>query len=175
MTTSVPGYIWDATLGEWRLIVGVPGPRGVQGIQGEIGPMGPQGIQGIQGLPGFAPRELAVVTTSSLPTDASWTGTVAMALGYRLLRLQLDRPARVRVYDTVGHQSADLNRGTDLDPVGNHGVVLEYVAGELDFFLNPIVDGASNEAVPTVDIPVTITNLGGAGTVTLTLTYTRSE
>lgn len=126
----------------------------------------------------FAPaRATSTVTTASLATGASEKTTIKLSRGYKLYSLAVDRFARARVYATAAQQDADISRAFGTDPTGNHGVMLDYQVSQapLSRSLSPMVDGMSLEAAPTDDIPVTINNLGSTGTVTLTLTWIRTE
>lgn len=164
---------------------GPTGPAGETGATGATGPAGPQGIQGIQGpagadgadgADGFAPRTDAEIVTSSIADDAWWSGTATLKPGYRLLKIQTDVPARVRVYDSTVSRTADVGRGIGTDPTGPHGVILDFVttATYLEWWLNPVVDGYTTDG--TDSVPILVTNLsGGTAVITVTLTWTRSE
>ena len=168
---------------------GPPGPAGPQGIQGEPGPAGadgatgPAGPQGIQGEPGpagadggFVSRTTSEVTTSSLANNAYEETTVTLKPGYRLLKVETDVAARVRVYDSTASRTADAARAIGTDPSGVHGVVLDLVTtpSVLAWWLSPVVDGYTVDATDTV--PLSITNLSGStDTVTVTFTWVRSE
>lgn len=142
-------------------------------LVGPVGPAGPAGADGLQ------PRATAVKTTAaSLADGATEVGTIAMATGYRVSKIQTDVPARVRLYATAAQRDADVSRAIGTDPTGDHGLLLEYVttASQLTGTLTPVVDGYSLESTPSTGIPITITNLSGAaGSVTTTLTYQRTE
>ena len=168
---------------------GATGPAGPQGIQGEPGPAGadgatgPAGPQGIQGEPGpagadggFVSRTTSEVTTSSLANNAYEETTVTLKPGYRLLKVETDVAARVRVYDSTASRTADAARDIGTDPSGVHGVVLDLVTtpSVLVWWLSPVVDGYTVDATDTV--PLSITNLSGStDTVTVTFTWVRSE
>lgn len=161
----------------------VPGPQGPEGPPGPAGAdstvPGPQGPEGPPGPPGdLTVREAKTHTTASLANNASEQSSVVLYEGYRVLRVETDIPARVRLYATAAQQAADAARAIGTDPAGNHGVVLEVVTevGNLAYALSPIPHGFSMEAVPSANIPITVTNLSGAtGTVAVTLTYQRTE
>lgn len=123
-------------------------------------------------------RTTSQVTTESLADDAADDTTVELAAGYRVLAVETDVPARVRLYATTAHQAADSARGIGVDPEGNHGVYLDVVTTSevLTVVTSPAVDGVSMADPPTADIPVTITNLsGGTAAVTATFTWIRTE
>ncbi|HET8588981.1 MAG TPA: hypothetical protein VFM01_05060, partial [Nakamurella sp.] len=124
-----------------------------------------------------APRNTATVTTASLTTGASGDVSLTMAETYRLLSLATDKPARVRVYATSADRSADASRPVGTDPDDTAGVMLEYVttADALSVVLSPMVLGASMESTPSASIPVSVTNNGSAGTVTVTVIWEAAE
>ena len=99
-----------------------------------------------------------------------------MKPGYRLLKVETDVAARVRVYDSIDHRTADAARAIGTDPSGVHGVILDLVttASTLAWWLSPVVDGYTENAGDTV--PLAITNLSGStDTVTVIFTWVRSE
>lgn len=125
--------------------------------------------------PGYI-RTTITQTSPSLAANAVWQGSIGLPPGYRLYKVQTDRAARVRIYTTATAQAADVNRTVGTSPTGDHGLVLEYVttSSVLSADLSPLVDGYD----PDEDyvVPLTLTNLSGAtSTVTLTLTYVRTE
>ena len=123
-------------------------------------------------------RATAAHSTASLAVNATENAQIAMAKAYRLLRIQTNRPARLRVYTTAAKRTADAGRAVGTDPTGDHGVVLDYVttASLLAADLSPAVDGANLEAIPTADIPIAVENRdSGAGVVTVTFTYLPEE
>jgi hypothetical protein len=125
-----------------------------------------------------AARTTATKTTASLAAGAREAGTVVLGWGFRVYKLSTNRPARVRLYDTVAHRDADLARAAATEPTGDHGVLLDYVtqAGALAATLSPLVDGFDGDATLDMAIPITIDNLDSVtGTVSVTLTYVRTE
>lgn len=112
-----------------------------------------------------------IVTTGSLADDATATGTVAFADGWRLLNVATDEPARVRLYVDTDARTADASREIGTDPTGPHGVLLDLVTddGELDWPMSPAVDGWGDP------VPYAITNLSGStDTIEVTFTWVRS-
>ena len=156
---------------------GDQGPPGPAGADGAIGPQGPQGDPGPAGADGgFVARTTATLTTASLADDATEDNTITLKPGYRLLKVETDIAARVRIYDSTASQTADASRQIGTDPTGAHGVILDFVTtpSVLAWWLNPAVDGYMTTATDTV--PVSVTNLSGStDTVTVTLTWVRSE
>lgn len=153
---------------------GATGATGPKGDTGDTGPMGPAGPAGSGGA--FEARTTATLTTSSLSDGATENASLTMQPGYRLLKIETDVAARVRVYDSTTSRTADASRAIGTDPTAPHGVILDFVttASVLSWWMNPLVDGYTADASTTV--PVAVTNLSGAtDTVTVTLTWVRSE
>lgn len=122
-------------------------------------------------------RQTVQIVTASLAQDAGAVGVVDLAPGWRLYKVELDRPARIRLYASVAQRTADLSRpiGTDPDLESDHGLFFEFASADtlLSAQLSPQVLGYC----PTgTQVPWAITNLDtDTGTVTATLTYVRTE
>lgn len=127
---------------------------------------------------GLQSRTTATITTASLAAGASESGSVPLAKGYRLLRLQTDRPARVRLYGTAAARDADASRPVGTDPTGNHSLMLEFVttASLLAADLSPTVDGFNGDTTPGTAAYYRITNQdSSSGTVGVSLTWIQTE
>jgi len=170
------------SLVSWVLLLppgaqGDPGPAGADGLDGAQGPQGIQGPKGDQGDPGgFVSRTTSNVTTSSLATNATEDITITLKPGYRLLKVETDVPARIRVYDSTDSRTADASRTIGTDPQGDHGVILDFVTtdADLSLWLSPVVDGYTSDA--SDNVPLAITNLSSStDTVTITFIWVRSE
>lgn len=151
----------------------------IDGIVGPQGPVGPQGVQGVQGpagspLPG---RAELTFTTATLATAAGESGDVTLALGYRIMRIDTTRAARVRFYTTPAKRSADILRTATDDPEGDHGCVVEVLttAELLGLDTSPVPQGYSMEDPPSADIAWRVDNLGAAGPVGVTLLWQPQE
>jgi len=116
-------------------------------------------------------------TTSVLAPDAIESGAVTAFPGWRVIKLETNRPARVRLYPTIAQRDADLARPIGVAPQPNSGRLLEVVtyAGALVWAMNPTVDlAAAEKEDPTFFSAVT--NLDSvAGAVVTTYTYVRTE
>lgn len=133
-------------------------------------------LKGEDGEDGWAPRETALVTTTSLSHGSSEDLILTLTAGYRLLKIETDYPARVRVYDSLEKQTLDKFRPIGQDPKGNHGVILDFATTQEDlmWWLNPVVDGYVTDN--TNNVPITVTNISGCQNfITLSLTWIRSE
>lgn len=112
----------------------------------------------------------------NLASGASGITGLNLGIGYRLYKVNADRPARIRMYAGSGYQMPDRSRPLGADPVGDHGVMLDFfLNSDLSWAMTPLVDGANLEDVPSSAVPVTITNYGAAGVVTVALLYARTE
>jgi hypothetical protein len=152
-------------------------PRAVRVYTGDgwqdialVGPSGPPGSP----LPA---REDVTFTTGTLAANASETGVVTVAKGFRILRLETSQAAWVRFYTTVAKRTADAGRLIDEDPEGDHGVTFEAITDPdlLGFDCSPVPQSYSMESPPTDAIPYRVTNLDAAGAITLTLTIQKQE
>lgn len=134
---------------------------------------------GVGGGGGSLPsRTTAVYTTASLASNAEETGTLALAVGYRLLKIETSAPARVRLYAAVTYQIADASRAAGVDPTGDHGLIFDFVSTDtvLSAVLSPTVDGMSMEAPPSSSIPITVQNLAAVpAAILVTLTWISTE
>jgi hypothetical protein len=128
------------------------------------------------GYTGFESRTTTSITTAELSPNAIENIEVELKPGYRLLKVETDVPARIRVYASAESRTADASRAIGTDPSGVHGVILDLVTtgSTLVWWLSPVVDGYTSNAGDTV--PLAITNLSGStDTVTVTFTWVRSE
>jgi len=163
----------------WGLIA-EQGDAGPTGETGATGATGAQGLQGEKGDPGspLPSREQTVLSTAALAASAGESGTVILAKGFRVIRLTTNRPARVRLYATEIQRDADIGRSELVDPVGNHGLVMEILTTTtvLTLDLSPVPQGYSFESPPTADIAYRVDNRDAVtGVVEATFTWQEQE
>jgi len=128
---------------------------------------------------GLPMREVASVTTIPLATDEVDEVQIRLAPSYRLMKIETSQPARVRVYATGWQRIDDSARPIGTDPVGDHGLVLEFVttAELLSMSLSPVVEGFNGDPPdfgslsPSPYIPLLVQNLDPA-TEEITVTFT---
>jgi len=121
-------------------------------------------------LPSTAPNTV-VVTTSTLENLGTELGTVTMGQRFQVLKVETNRPARVRLFHSVDDRSADITRTPGDIPVDGVGVYLDLVtyAGSLVFPLTPVVHGFLDTGSA---VPYAIQNIsGGSASVTTTFTF----
>lgn len=167
--------LYDDNLGNpvtdttWWQLLAAAGAKGDTGLQGETGAAGSP-------LPG---RQTVQVVTASLVVGAAQTGVVALAKGFRVLKVATDKPAWVRLYTSPTKRDGDAARLVNVDPTGDHGVILEVItkAGQLSYELvSPTPSGFSGENPPSANIAYRISNVdSSAGPVTVTFTYQQQE
>jgi hypothetical protein len=99
------------------------------------------------------------------------------AIGFRVLRIDTSQAAWVRMYTTTLKRQNDAGRPSSVDPTGDHGVIVEGItsAALLGFDCSPVPQGYSMESPPQPHIAYNVTNLGGAGTVTVSLVVQDQE
>lgn len=126
---------------------------------------------------GAMSRYEQVEPSGSIVADNTQFTTLTAYPGIRLLKIETDRPARIRVYNTEEYRAADLDRGLGIKPSGDHGRLLEVVttADLLELTLSPAVDMHSKEPFFN-DFYVSIQNRDSVdGAVVTTYTYIRTE
>ncbi len=124
------------------------------------------------------PRKTVTYTTAALADGSGESGTVIMAKGYKVLRVETDRACRVRLYTTTAKRDADVSRLATDDPLGDHGCIAEWItlAILLSVDCAPEMIGANMEAAPVSAIAIRVENLSGAAhTVAVTLTFQEQE
>jgi hypothetical protein len=123
-------------------------------------------------------RQTVSHTTTNLPDGSSETATIPLGLTYRLMSITVDRPARVRLYDSATAQTQDLTRLTTVPPGLGAGVVcdISLATGLLSYSLHPQIVGSSLDPTPSSNIPITIGNASGqTSTVQVSFLYMVTE
>lgn len=135
-----------------------------------------QALQARQNLKIY--RSTASVTTTSLSPQATESGIVTMARAFTVLKITTDYPARVRLYDTVAHRDADVNRAVGIYPSDSSGCLFEFIT-TASLLTAPIirpVNGFNAEATVSSSIAYNITNMDGSTrAITATLAFLPTE
>lgn len=119
------------------------------------------------------------IDTPLLVTGQQFFGTIAMAQCFAVLNCTVTQVARVQLYSTNAFQIADAGRG-QTPPAGTtqHGVIMDLYLNtpdKLAWVMSPIAEGA-NQDDPQVDYAyLTVTNLGPAGVISVTITFVPEE
>lgn len=100
-------------------------------------------------------------TTPLLSPQAIASGVISLARAFTLLTIQTNYAARVRLYDTIAHRNADLNRGIGIYPADDSGCLFEFITSAtlLSATIGRPVNGFNNETVVSDSIAYSITNL----------------
>lgn len=119
-------------------------------------------------------RQTAQIVTATLTPDQEFTGTVVIGKSYLLLKVVASSDCRIRLYETEGARTADLDRPITVDYEAGQGVVCDlYPEGtSLTIILSPRVEGGNQETVTSVNIPYAIQNKGlASAAITITFHY----
>lgn len=177
VTIPGPGPAYSLTVAKGALVI--PGVDDIT-LVGDVD-LTDQGAGAVTitvGVGSLPSRATVTVVTAALADLATEDLLFALAPSFRLLRVQTDAAARVRLYATAADRTADASRPVGTDPTADHGVILDHVTtvGDLDWRLSPIVDGSSMDAPPVANIAAAITNRSGAArTISVTLTFVPTE
>lgn len=154
------------------VVEGGGGGAGGRPTRGQIWPRSGGGSSSV------GSRQTVAYVSGSLDEGATETGLVALGPSYRILKVQLNRQGRVRLYDTVAHRDADEARpkSVPISATADHGMMMDVAlqTGALTRTMTPLVDGVNFETGDSV--PITVENLdSSAGSVEVTLTFIKTE
>jgi len=134
---------------------------------------------GVVTVQGVTPegRKTATITTPSIATNASWSGTIVLGKAYRLYAISTSQACRTRLYTTASALAGDASRPIGTDPVDGSGVLFEFVSDStlLSSNLSPLVDGYSGDSPAVDNINIAVTNLTTTNPITITFTYLKTE
>lgn len=119
-----------------------------------------------------------VKTTGSLADGATENSTASLGKSFVLSKIAADRACRVRAYRSPAYRTADAARAIGIDPIGEHGVIVDcnIIGANLTLDLSPIVFGSTSEVPPSGNIALAIENKsGGASPVEVTFTLNKFE
>jgi len=107
-------------------------------------------------------------TVEDLDTGDGAFGSLALGRAYRLIKVEVDKPCRLRLYASTEQRTADGDRNRDEDPQGDHGVILEVIMTDeiLSMNLLPAPHGYTDVVSGTT--PFSIVNDGDDGDITIT-------
>lgn len=124
-------------------------------------------------------RKTVAATTPSMAAAASETATtIALGKGCTVVKLATDYPAWVRIYSSAAAQTADAARAQNVDPTGEHGLLLEVITTSDNLSLNlaPPAICYSLESSPGANLTMTVKNLDTeARAITVTATIVPFE
>jgi hypothetical protein len=118
-------------------------------------------------------RSTVAVTTASLANNAVENGVIVLGKSSLVSRFVGTAKSRIRLYSTAAYRTADAARVPGIDPIGEHGVMLDIVlpTGILSWDLSPLSLVTNDDVAPVANIYYAIQNLSGAAAaITATLT-----
>lgn len=105
------------------------------------------------------PTHTVTYTSASLANNASATGVITLAPGFTILKVTTPFAARVRLYQSTAHRTADASRPVGVLPSGDHGLIFEEDGSTAASYATVVVGGLLGA---TADCPIAITNRSGA-------------
>lgn len=117
-------------------------------------------------------------TAADLAAGATENLDAPLGKTFIMSRIATDRPARVRIYSSAAARTADAARAAGVDPVGEHGVILDAVttADNLILDLAPMIFGSDSKGSRDGLFPAAVQNKdAGAGQVNVSFTVTKLE
>jgi len=127
---------------------------------------------------GLSSRATFSTSTSAISSGTTANVTISNAYkGYLLYKIAATTSSWVRIYTDSASRTADASRTQGQDPSFSSGVIAEVITtGSQTILVSPGVIGFNNEASPTSDIHLAITNNYSASTaITVTLTLVQLE
>ena len=120
-------------------------------------------------------RDTFNITTGSIPAGDSADVNIEIYKSYALMKVQVDRPAWIRIYTDAASRDADVGRTQD--SAAASGLVTEIITTAPETVnLAPAPIGFNNESPVTNVIPMKVVNLSGlSNTVDITLTALKLE
>jgi len=94
----------------------------------------------------------AIITTAALVPGGAQTGSVTMAAEVSVTRIQTNRAARVRIYESAATRDADIARPLEVRATEESGQIAEVITTDtvLDIQFNPDANGTSANGSKTL-------------------------
>ena len=121
-------------------------------------------LAALEALP--APTNISWHSTtinSSIPTitaNSSYDLTIAIANVFNLIKVSSNVAGRLRIYLSTSQREADRSRLSSVDPIGNHGLLLEiiFTSSLLSIDLSPTVFGVVVDNIFAIFTPTVSSN-----------------
>jgi len=110
--------------------------------------------------------------SQSITAGSTFSGTITLPKSCALFSISCSTTCRVRLYNNTASQSADSTRAITTTPTSGSGVIFEANTASLNF--NPVPFAINAQSPISTSYPITITNNGATGTITITITYIES-
>ena len=157
----------SVTKGQWVSVVITQAPDAGSGLNPALV------IEGTRAAPaGFAVRQTASVTISSLDNGATGTGSIDLSRSCYIVSIETNRAGWVRLYDSILGRSADAARSRDVDPEPDASVIAEVIhAGAVATTPGQHPLAMNMEDPTTTAFPIAAVNDGASGDFVITITY----
>jgi hypothetical protein len=171
-TANTRSWTWNGNA--WQLTT--PVTTGPTGPSGASGAPGANGAPGASGVPAAYLRTTAT-GSGSINNLATASFNVTGFKGYTLYKIQTSAAAWVRIYSSDATRTADAARLQTVDPASDAGLIAEVITtGSQTVTVTPAIAGFNDEASPTTNIPMSVTNLSGTtASISITLTLLQTE
>jgi hypothetical protein len=109
---------------------------------------------------GLKNRLVVTISSSIIAQNATLTGALSMSAGFMVYTVSTLENARLRLYGRSDLRDLDVSRGTNVEPTGSHGVILDVVTtgNPRRIIMSPIALGANVEDNYNDVIYYTVTN-----------------
>jgi len=107
--------------------------------------------------------------SQSITAGATFSGTITLPKSCSIISITCSTQCWVRLYNNTTSQSADSTRAITTTPTSGSGVIFEVNTTLLNF--NPVPFAINAQSPISTSYPITITNNGATGTITVTITY----
>ncbi|AUB40467.1 hypothetical protein COO91_06482 [Nostoc flagelliforme CCNUN1] len=144
-------------------ILGLSQPRDISSINNSLVGI-TERLAALEGLP--APKNISwhsTIINGSIPTviaNNSYDLSIPVASVFNLIKVSSNVSGRLRIYLSSSQREADINRLLTVDPIGNHGLLIEVVFSSslLIIDLSPTVFGVVVDNIFAIFTPTVSSN-----------------
>lgn len=123
-------------------------------------------------------RTIKTLTLTGVTSGNTISGVWNLAKSFVLIKGEVNRPCRVRLYAKSAYRDADASRPLGTDPSGEHGLICDiaFPTGNLEIDFSPVIIGANLDTPISKDIYYNITNMDSVdGDITVSLSLIELE
>ncbi|AUB41297.1 hypothetical protein COO91_07345 [Nostoc flagelliforme CCNUN1] len=144
-------------------ILGLSQPRDISSINNSLVGI-TERLAALEALP--APKNISwhsTIINGSIPTviaNSSYDLSIPVASVFNLIKVSSNVSGRLRIYLSSSQREADRNRLSTVDPIGNHGLLLEVVFSRslLRIDLSPTIFGVAVDNIFAIFTPTVSSN-----------------
>jgi hypothetical protein len=107
-----------------------------------------------------------------ITAGGTYSGTITLPKSCALFSISCSTTCRVRLYNNTASQSADSTRALGVSATSGTGVIFEI--NDTFKIFNPVPFPINAETPASTSYPITITNNGTTGVITVAITYIES-